>query len=149
MALLLIMGRMADGWEGCCILSAVPRLGQWLGATIFITGFVVACCIFLVVGFVVVVLVAAVMSTVVIGTVVGVADCVCIVIVVMVGLWVVGVMILVMGSFEVGVDIVAFVNDGNGTVAVIVCGIGRWCIFSVNDNGKKGSRRKLKGQFIV
>ncbi len=37
-----------------CVLSAVPRWGQRLGATIVVTGFVVTCCMFCSVGFVVV-----------------------------------------------------------------------------------------------
>jgi len=134
------MGHMADGWEGRCVLSAVPRWGQRLGATIVVTGFVVTCCMFRSVGFVFVIMLVVVVLAVVSCMVCMVTDFIDMVVAGMAVVWVVGIaMIVVMVSFVVGFNVVMFVNDVNGMVLVIVHGNNHWCVVSVGGAWKKGS----------
>jgi len=142
MVLVLMMGRMADGGEGWCVLSSVLRLGQWLGVTIVV-------CMFLVVSFVVIVLVS-VISAIVIVSVCRVAGFVGMVVTVMVVIWVVGrAIIVVLFAFVVGFDVVGFGCNVNSMVVVIIYCSGCWCVFSFDGTWKKGSGQKHKGQFDV
>jgi len=148
MVLVLMMGRMADGGEGWCVLLSVLRLGQWLGVTIVVMGSV-AFCMFLVVSFVVIVLVS-VISAIVIVSVCRVAGFVGMVVTVMVVIWVVGrAIIVVLFAFVVGFDVVGFGCNVNSMVVVIIYCSGCWCVFSFDGTWKKSSRQKHKGQFIV
>jgi len=136
-------GCMADGGEGRCVLSSVPRLGQWLGVAIVVTGSI-AFCMFLVIGFVVV------MSVVIVGSVCGVTDFIGTVVAVMVVFWVVGgAIIVVLFAFVVGFIVVGFGSDMNGMVAVVVRCNGCSCVFSFDSTWKTGSGQKHKGQFVV
>jgi len=133
MVLVLMIGHMAAGGEGWCVLSSVPRLGQWLDVAIIVTG-IVTFCILLVVGFVVV------ESAIIVGSVCGVAGFVGMVITVMVVIWVVGgAIIVVLFAFVVGFNVVGFGSDVNGMVAVIICCNSCWCVFSFDGTWKKGS----------
>jgi len=124
MVLVLMIGRMADGGEGQCVLSSVPHLGQWLGVAIIVTGSVTFY-ILLVVGFMVVV------STYIVGSVCRVAGFVGTGFAVMVVVWVVGrAIIVVLFAFVVGFNVVGFGIDENCMVAVVICCNSCLCVCS-------------------
>jgi len=132
MVLVLMVGHMADGGEGQCVLLSVPHLGQWLGVAIF-----VAFCMLRGIGFVVN------MSIVIVGSVCGVAGVVDMVIIVMVVVWVVCGALIVVGFNVVGCG-----SDGNGTVAVVICCNCCLCVCSFSGARKKGSVQKHRGHFV-